>query len=402
MTSSPLQGGRHRRSAAFAAVAALMLLAPAAASASVDVTLSGGTLHVTSGSLGSDIVLSDHYDASGSQWNGYKVGTYDQETITSSDASCAPDPNQYASDPQHNYVCLTMSPATLVQVDLGDGDDLLRADHIGNSSLDGTPAVPPAHFEGGEGNDDIQDGNGDDTVNGGPGNDLLDGDSNFSTFGQGHGNDTMNGGPGDDKIDGGYDNDTLTDTDGTDQLYGGFGDDTLDVGDGAGGDTAGCNEGTGDVATADAADTVYDCETVHEPSTHSEPGTQPQPQPGPQPQPQPGSTTVQANIGGAKAQSVGSQGGLIFTGSCPGGCTLFAQATVAVPKLSKVYRFKSKDVHIAAGATKTVKVKMSGKGLKAIKKALAKHKKLKAKVTFIAADGLGHTTPYKTTVKLKR
>jgi Ca2+-binding RTX toxin-like protein len=352
---------------------------------------------VTSDATGSDIALHDHYDYNQSYpnpWNGYEVDTQNTETITSPDGSCGPDPNAGATDPAHEYVCLTpqTSPATLIQVDLGDGNDLVRADTIGNTSADGTPAVPPAHFEGGEGNDDIQDGNGDDTVNGGPGNDLLDQDSGFSTFGRGRGNDTMNGGPGDDQIAGGDGNDTLTDTEGTDQLYGLYGDDSLDVGDGAGGDTAGCNEGTNDVATADSADTVYDCETVHAPSSN----------PGPQPQPGNGGWTVQANIGGARSQSVGSQGGLIFTSSCPGGCTLFAQATVAVPKLSKVYRFKSKDVHIAAGATKTVKVKMGGKGLKAIKKALAKHKKLKAKVTFIASDGAGHTTPYKTTVKLKR
>jgi hypothetical protein len=66
--------------------------------------------------------------------------------------------------------------------------------------------------------------------------------------------------------------------------------------------------------------------------------------------------------------------------------TISASATVNVPNLSKVYRFKSTSVRVAAGITATLALKLQGKALKAVRKALRRGKKLTARLTVTATD----------------
>jgi hypothetical protein len=82
--------------------------------------------------------------------------------------------------------------------------------------------------------------------------------------------------------------------------------------------------------------------------------------------------------------------------------TISVAGTVSVPKLSKVYKFKTVTATAVAGATVTLKLKLPAKAAKAVKKALKKHKKLKAKITITATDAAGNKKTELRTIKLQR
>ena len=76
--------------------------------------------------------------------------------------------------------------------------------------------------------------------------------------------------------------------------------------------------------------------------------------------------------------------------------------TVSVPGGSKVYRFKSVDRSIGARVKTKLSLKLPAKGTKAVKKALKRNKKLKAKLTLVITDKAGNAQTKKYTVRLKR
>jgi hypothetical protein len=100
-------------------------------------------------------------------------------------------------------------------------------------------------------------------------------------------------------------------------------------------------------------------------------------------------------------QKVVSQGGLLasFTSNIDG--NLVATATVSVPKLSKVYKFTTVRAKVVANNKTTVRLKLSKSALKAVKKALGKHKKLSAKLKLTVTTGSGAVTTVTKTVRLK-
>jgi hypothetical protein len=81
--------------------------------------------------------------------------------------------------------------------------------------------------------------------------------------------------------------------------------------------------------------------------------------------------------------------------------TLTAGGTVSVPSLSKVYKFKSASATAVPDASVKLKLKLPRKALKAVKKALKRHRKLKAKLTITARDTAGNTKTAKRTVSLR-
>jgi hypothetical protein len=106
-----------------------------------------------------------------------------------------------------------------VHADMGDGNDRTEFGSTQNDVI-----------TTGDGNDFVLDGMGDDTIDLGPGNDVVP-TADFST-----GNDTINGGEGDDNIDGNAGNDTIyggpgndlfQPSEGNDTLYGEEGDDEI-------------------------------------------------------------------------------------------------------------------------------------------------------------------------------
>ena len=101
-------------------------------------------------------------------------------------------------------------------------------------------------------------------------------------------------------------------------------------------------------------------------------------------------------------QKVLRQGGVLaaFTSSANG--NLVASGTVSVPNLAKTYRFTVVKSKVVAGNLTTVRLKLSSKALKAVKNALGKHKKLKAKITLLVTTPSGAKTTVHKTIKLSR
>ncbi len=106
-------------------------------------------------------------------------------------------------------------------------------------------------------------------------------------------------------------------------------------------------------------------------------------------------------LAGAKTQSV-KKGYLVITGQCSEACQLRGTGTISVPKLSKVYRVKAVTKTLTKAGKVTMKLKLDKKTLRAVRKALAKHKKISAKLTVTATNKAGRAALSKKTVKLKR
>jgi hypothetical protein len=81
--------------------------------------------------------------------------------------------------------------------------------------------------------------------------------------------------------------------------------------------------------------------------------------------------------------------------------TISATGTVSAPSTSRVYRFKTVSVKALPGITNTLRLRLPKKALKAVRKALKRHRKLKAKITVTARDKSGNTHSEKGTIRLK-
>jgi hypothetical protein len=81
--------------------------------------------------------------------------------------------------------------------------------------------------------------------------------------------------------------------------------------------------------------------------------------------------------------------------------TLTARGTIRVPRRSRVYKFKTASATAVPNVSVRLKLKLRKKALKAVKKALKRHRRLKAKVTITARDKAGNSKTAKRTVSLK-
>jgi hypothetical protein len=83
--------------------------------------------------------------------------------------------------------------------------------------------------------------------------------------------------------------------------------------------------------------------------------------------------------------------------------TLTAAATVSVPGGSaKVFRFKRASKTVAPNVPVKLRLKLTKKALRAVKRALRHRKKLSARVTLTAKDTTGHQTVRKQKIRLTR
>jgi hypothetical protein len=108
-----------------------------------------------------------------------------------------------------------------------------------------------------------------------------------------------------------------------------------------------------------------------------------------------------ASSGTKKSQRVLKQKGLLASIESNIGGSLTATATVSVPSAARTVRFRTAKKSLLVGKKTTVKLKLSKSGLKAISRALARGKKLKAKVTLTVNDAGGGESAKKITVRLK-
>jgi plastocyanin len=85
------------------------------------------------------------------------------------------------------------------------------------------------------------------------------------------------------------------------------------------------------------------------------------------------------------------------------GGTLTATGTVSVPGgAAKLYRLKRTSRSVSANQSVKLRLKLSKKALRAVKRALHRGKKLRAKVAVAARDATGHETVRRQTIRLKR
>jgi hypothetical protein len=100
----------------------------------------------------------------------------------------------------------------------------------------------------------------------------------------------------------------------------------------------------------------------------------------------------------APVQSVGK---LFVTARMSEAGTLTARATVSVAGASKLYRFKTVSRSVAGNEFAKLRLRLDKKKLKAVKRALKKGKRLKAKITVTATDKAHNKRSQKAIIRLK-
>ena len=111
---------------------------------------------------------------------------------------------------------------------------------------------------------------------------------------------------------------------------------------------------------------------------------------------------IVSSAGTKRVQRVLRQHGLIaFTTSNIGG-GLAARATVSVADASKTYRFKSVSRTLTPGVGTKARLKLSKRGLSAVRSALNRGKKLTAKLSLTVTDANGAKTTRKLSVRLRK
>jgi hypothetical protein len=128
-------------------------------------------------------------------------------------------------------------------------------------------------------------------------------------------------------------------------------------------------------------------------SAPSNPAPPPSP---PTPQPQPPVISSKTHL----TQSVLKTHAVLLSFSSNLGGSLVASGTVAVPGAAKTYRFVTVRKRVRAGRVQ-VKLKLSRVALTAIKKALATHRELRAKVTLALTTPDGKRTTKRLTIRLR-
>jgi hypothetical protein len=153
-----------------------------------------------------------------------------------------------------------------------------------------------------------------------------------------------------------------------------------------------------------------------------DPDPDPDPNPTPDPKPGPGSgpqispfvtvPSLAAPVTGTKAptlalraagtQKVLKQRGVIVRASCGSPCTLTASATVSLAGASRALKLRGIVRQAASGKQVRLRLALSSKTLRSIRRALRRGVKLTAKVTVVATDAAGNSSKSTRRIRLKR
>ncbi len=217
--------------------------------------------------------------------------------------------------------------------------------------------------------------------------DVLTGDGAANTLTGGGGADTITGGAG------------------SDALLGNAGNDTHNSQDGGTADANDCGADT-DVANVDAVDTTVACETVNLPQ-QAPPDDPPSDTPPGDTPPTPADTKApRVEISGKAKQKSSKQ--IKVDLSCDEACSIEAGGTIKIPEpksggklASKKQKFdlKGASAELTAGQSATVKLKLTGKAKRLLKKVIKKRTST-AKVSAGAVDAAGNSAT-STTLKIK-
>ena len=117
----------------------------------------------------------------------------------------------------------------------------------------------------------------------------------------------------------------------------------------------------------------------------------------------PDTTAPSAALSGKKTQKAGRSVS-VTVGCGAEACTAKAGGSVNVPatRAAKRLKLRSATAQIAAGSKATLKLGLSAKTLKAVKKALARRAKVSAKITVRTVDAAGNSSSRTRAVKLTR
>lgn len=107
-------------------------------------------------------------------------------------------------------------------------------------------------------------------------------------------------------------------------------------------------------------------------------------------------------LGGAPAQRVLKQGGVVVVVECDEICSATATGTVPVSGQSKTFRLTKVTKTLAPRAKTKLKLKFGKKGRKALARALKRGKRLTANVSVTASDASGNSRSAKRKIKLRR
>jgi glucose/arabinose dehydrogenase/PKD repeat protein len=157
--------------------------------------------------------------------------------------------------------------------------------------------------------------------------------------------------------------------------------------------------------------------------TYALPTPDPDPTPDPAPDPQPGpgtgpqtspfvtAPTLTAPVTGtaptlalvaARTQKVLKQRGVIVRASCSSPCTLTASATVSLAGASRSLKLRGIVRQAASGKQVRLRLALSKKALRSIRRALRRGVRLTAKVTVVATDAAGNSSKSTRRIKLRR
>lgn len=120
------------------------------------------------------------------------------------------------------------------------------------------------------------------------------------------------------------------------------------------------------------------------------------------PPPPPPDKTPPTLASAAHSAKLSAKGALSFFITSNENATGTATGAISVPKLAKIVRFARRNVTLTANKATKITLKLSKRNAKLVRKALAAHKKLKARITLSVKDAAGNATTKRLSLRLKR
>jgi hypothetical protein len=112
-------------------------------------------------------------------------------------------------------------------------------------------------------------------------------------------------------------------------------------------------------------------------------------------------TAPRLRLGGSRSQRLRRRSVSVIA-ACNEPCTLRAAGTVSVPGPSRTFRLKRVKRHLAAGVRARLRLRLSRRSEAAVKRALARRRKVRARVTVTAQDASGNKRLARRTIRLRR
>ena len=112
-------------------------------------------------------------------------------------------------------------------------------------------------------------------------------------------------------------------------------------------------------------------------------------------------TAPNATLSGSTKQNLAKQKAVVVSITPNEASALTASGSVSVPGASRSFKLGGASANAAANAKVKLRLKISAKGVRAIRKAVRKHKRVRASVTIVAKDGAGNAASFKRTVRAK-